>query len=63
MARDLYYDADIIILDDSLSAGEVDFKSYVPVTTNEIFQKLMPMLENHYFTTPFLAPFATKERQ
>jgi hypothetical protein len=36
MARALYYDADIVILDDSLSAGEVDFKSYVPVTTNDI---------------------------
>lgn len=28
MARALYYDADIVILDDSLSAGEVDSKSY-----------------------------------
>ena len=38
MARALYYDADIVILDDSLSAGEADFKSYVLVTTNDIFQ-------------------------
>ena len=31
MARALYYDADIVILDDSLSAGEVDFEPHVSV--------------------------------
>lgn len=65
LARALYYDADIVILDDSLSAGEVDSRSYVSVTTstNDIFRKLMPMSENPYFTTPFLAPFASKVKQ
>ena len=38
MARALYYNADIVILDDSLSAGEAGLESYVPIATYAIFQ-------------------------
>lgn len=38
MARALYYDADIVILDDSLSAGEVDFKCHVPWLLTKSFK-------------------------